>query len=300
MPFTTDGRVHRSGISNEHAICNFLNTKSIVIRAALCPAGSTVEHRGGTGSKADAEIVLPAHAGAEAGAGEEAASKNKTISIKHHKMGTFDWLNSSAAIPVALKATLHTALQAIRATYDASTKVDADEKTARVSVENLFAEHLRALPSNSIKALLSGCYAIYTDYIIIKDVAKNELVAFDRSKNIPELRTFDSCSYYLKSSARAKTSAQIWRRHETDGLEMNTKLRLRLVLNNGVSALLGKSVSNKCSVPCLKIQQDDVSHFLTSLTDPWKETYEDEPPAAASAEVAVVATPSIALRDEVT
>ena len=283
MPFTTDGRVHHSGISNEHAICNFLNTKSTVLRTALCPAGSTVEHRGGTGSKADAEIVMAPSAGAAAAAA--AGAENKSISIKHHKMGTFDWLNSSAAIPAALKATLHTALQAIRATYDASTKLDADEKAARVSVENLFAEHLRALPSDSIKALLSGCYAIYTDYIIIKDVAKNQLVAFDRSKNIPELRTFDSSTYYLKSSARAKTSAQIWRR-EADGREINTKLRLRLVLNNGVSALLGKSASNKGSVPCLKIQQDDVSHFLASLTDPWKETYEAEEAAPATVEVA--------------
>lgn len=271
MPFITDGRVHHSGISNEHAICNFLNTKSTVLRAALCPAGSTVEHRGGTGSKADAEIVMAAPSGV--------AAENKSISIKHHKMGTFDWLNSSAAIPPTLKATLHTALQAIRATYDASSKLEADEKVARVAVENLFAEHLRGMSSESIKALLHGCYAIYTDYIIINDVAKNQLIAFDRTKNIPELRTFGDCSYFLKSSARAKTSAQVWRR-EADGREVNTKLRLRLVLNNGVSALLGKSASNKGSVPCLKIQQDDVSNFLSSLVDPWKEIYEEEPPAA--------------------
>jgi len=52
-----------------------------------------------------------------------------------------------------------------------------------------------------------------------------------------------------------------------DGQEVNTHLRMRLVLNNGVGALLGKSEKNKCSIPCLKIQQDKVDVLLSGLVN---------------------------------
>jgi hypothetical protein len=47
--------------------------------------------------------------------------------------------------------------------------------------------------------------------------------------------------------------------------EFNTYLRIRLVLNNGVNALVGTSLKNKTSVPCIKIQQDNVDFFLKSI-----------------------------------
>ena len=55
---------------------------------------------------------------------------------------------------------------------------------------------------------------------------------------------------------------------EKDGIEVNTNLRIRLVLNNGVNALLGQSSSNKTSVPCLKIQQDRVNLLMNGIVDP--------------------------------
>ncbi len=263
MPFTTDGRVHRSGTLNEKEVCTFLNTQSTIIKSAILSVldcnQATFEHRGGTHSKADAEIVT--------------ARENKTISIKHHKgSGTFDWFNSSAAIPKHLKSILSTELQKIRATFDASQKSNADEDIARTACENLFAEHLRSMSSDSIKSMLSNCYTNYTDYVIITHCVKNEILMFDRRKNISELRTYDDWTYFLKASHRAKTSAQIWRR-SADGQVQNTNLRMRLVLNNGVSALLGLSKNNSSSIPCLKIQQDNVKQFIATLSDPLKESY---------------------------
>ena len=260
MPFTTDGSVHHSGINNERDICLFLNTKSSSIRSAICPENSIVEHRGGTGSKADAEIVCPS------------PSDNKTVSIKHHKTGTFDWLNSSSAIPHTTKNPLNTGLQDIRNTYNKSSQKSTDIKNARTSTNDLLNKHLCTMTNETIKTVLSNCYNIYTDYVIIKNVTKKELVAFDRHKNIPELKTYEDWTYFLKSTPRAKTSAQIWRRN-AEGQEVNTKLRIRLVLNNGVNALLGISTKNKSSVACIKIQQDDVAQFIASLIDPIKETY---------------------------
>ena len=258
MPFTTDGRVHHSGIANEKAICEFLNSRSAAIKATICPPDARVEHRGGTDQKADAEVV--------------SAAGNKTISIKHHKTGTFDWLNSTAALSDASKTHLQANLRTICEKFSTSTKTDADIATARRTCDDLFAAHLREMPSEQIRALLSGCYEKNTDYVIITDVAKSELVAFDRLKNLPELRTLEGWTYFMKSSPRAKTSAQIWRR-AADGTEVNTRLRVRLVLNNGVTALLGLSTSNKSSSPCIKIQQDNVAGFIASLVEPVRETY---------------------------
>ena len=258
MPFVTSGVVHYSGISNEKEVCTFLNNRSVAIKPAMIPVGAVVEHRGGTGTKADAEIVSPAG--------------NKTISIKHHKSGTFDWLNSSAAIPAEMKTTLGAALTGVRSAFAASGKTPADEKAARDQCEELFAHQLRSMPSEMIQSILNNCYQHYTDYVLVTLASENKVVAFDRLTNIPELRTHAGWTYFVKSTPRAKTSAQIWRRN-AEGVEVNTKLRLRLVLNNGVSALLGLSAANKSSAPCIKIQQDDVAGFLASLVDPVSESF---------------------------
>ena len=66
-------------------------------------------------------------------------------------------------------------------------------------------------------------------------------------------------TYSLKST-RAKSSRQITR----NGIVTN--LRLRIVLNNGVKALLGLSKSNKYSIPVIKVQQDKVNAVLESTT----------------------------------
>ena len=61
------------------------------------------------------------------------------------------------------------------------------------------------------------------------------------------------------------------RKNESE--EINTFLRIRLVLNNGVNALVGNSSKNKSSVPCLKIQQDKVDKFLNQMENKKIEKY---------------------------
>ena len=68
---------------------------------------------------------------------------------------------------------------------------------------------------------------------------------------------------YVLKAGRAKESRQVWR--EKDGLGVNTHLRLRLVTNNGVTALLGLSNANKNSILTLKIQQDAVATLLAAV-----------------------------------
>lgn len=264
MPFVNDGSVHHSGIRNEKDVCSFLNERSKVIKASLCSDGDIFEHRGGTSTKADMVIL------------KNSGEVSKTISIKNHEKNgsTFDWLNSTRGVPQT--ETLKAALQEIKGAFEKTSKSESEQKGVKNKCETLFAEHLRAMSSDTIRNILQSIYKSYTDYIIITDVAKNNLIVFDKHKNMKELSGYDDAIYFLKYTARAKTSAQIWRREENGSggvSEVNTNLRIRLVLNNGVSALLGLSQKNKCSVPSIKIQQDNVKQFIHTLVEPVSESY---------------------------
>ena len=266
MPFTTTGRVHVEGICNEKAVCAFLNTASTAIRTAICPPSSVVEHRGGTGTKADAEIV----------GGTERAG----ISIKNHssKTGTLDWVNSSAAVPN--KVALNNELNLIKTAHYGKAESLA---TVRAQVSSVLNKHLMNLTTDEIRAVMKTCYDAYPRWVIINDALKKRLVCFEMCKNVAELKTFDSDTYCLKPSGRANaTSMRILRRTST-GEEIDTKIRLRLVLNNGVNAFLGLSEKNKTSIPTLKLQHDDVAHLIRTLVDPIEEPYSAAAPAAPAA-----------------
>jgi len=90
---------------------------------------------------------------------------------------------------------------------------------------------------------------------------KKEFILIHESNLEPYINT--SHTFILKSGQRARQSRQIWIK-SSDGSEINTNLRIRLVLNNGITALLGSSEKNKVSVPCLKIQQDKVDTFISN------------------------------------
>jgi hypothetical protein len=274
MPFTTTGRVHVEGICNEKAVCAFLNTASTAIRTAICPPSSVVEHRGGTTTKADAEIVgSPEYTG---------------ISIKNHssKTGTLDWVNSSAAVPN--KVALNNELNVIKMAHYGKAESLA---TVRAQVSSLLNKHLMNLTTDEIRAVMKTCYDAYPRWVIINDALKKRLVCFEMCKNVAELKTFDSDTYCLKASAKGRvnaTSMRILRRTST-GEEIDTKIRLRLVLNNGVNAFLGLSEKNKTSIPTLKLQHDDVAHLIRTLVDPIEEPYSAAAPADSSEAAAPLA-----------
>ena len=83
---------------------------------------------------------------------------------------------------------------------------------------------------------------------------------------------------------RGNSSRQIWRKCASTGQEINTNLRLRIVLNNGVGALCGFSKSNKNSSICLKIQQENVENHLKSLVGASTEEFQGEGGAEAQCE----------------
>jgi hypothetical protein len=246
MPFNTTGKSHHTGVSNEKMVCDFLNSHSKIIKPRITASDADViQHVGGTKTKADAEIV----------------GSGRKISIKHHKTGTFDWTNSTSAIPQDTKQYLKESLNAIIET-------DVNEASVRKKCNELFKATLMSLTTNDITGILKSVYESSPEIIIITLQGKRKLVAFELENNLLELKTCPNFTYYLRQD-RAATSAKIWRKSNATGEEINTNLRIRLVLNNGVKKLMNK----QSSVPCIKIQQDNVKQFIENIDSPIYEDY---------------------------
>jgi ribosomal protein L12E/L44/L45/RPP1/RPP2 len=148
-----------------------------------------------------------------------------------------------------------------------------------------------------IRGLLQSVYDKYTDGIIIHCEKDNKLVYFEKDQ-LKELQCFIDSIYYLKHAANT-CSAQIMRRTPA-GEEINTCLRIRLVLNNGVNALVGQSTKNKTSVPCIKIQQDNVDYFINTLNEKIEEKIEASSETPASETPASETTASETTASETT
>lgn len=238
MVFLTDGSSHRNGVANEHATVDFINKRSVAIRSALVPPGHALVQVGGTKTKIDARVIQPdGNCGAEI-----------TISIKNHKgkNGTFDWMNT----------TEHT-----DQVKEALKEFKAAGHENRQAFDSIFANHLRLVDDGIIRFLLQKCASENPEWLVVNNAAVNQYVL----ARTPDMTPLADWNYFLKFG-RGKTSGQIWRRH--GDAEVNTRLRLRLVSNNGLGALFG----SKGSVPCFKVQQEHVKDFLAALPEAIRET----------------------------
>ena len=238
MVYLTDGSSHRNGVANEHATVDFINRRSVAIRAALVPPGHALVQVGGTKTKIDARVIKP----------DGNCANEITISIKNHKgsNGTFDWMNT----------TDHTeeVKEALKAFKSAG-------QENRIMSDSIFADHLKRVGDETIRSLLRKCAADNPEWLVVNNAAVNQYVL----ARMPDLNPLDDWNYFLKFG-RGKTSGQIWRRRGTE--EVNTHMRLRFVSNNGLGALFG----SKGSVPCFKIQQERVKDFIASLPGAVQET----------------------------
>ena len=251
MGYPTDGSSHANGVANEHETVRFINEDSLILKAALCP-DETMVQVGGTGTKVDAIV----------------GGRDFTISIKNHKTGTFDWLNTTRYSRILDEA--KEGLASLKNSASVTTKTEAERY--RAPIAQIYRANLEKICSDEIREILSNCYAEYPDYVIINNKKKKEYILFESSKNMPELATFANWTYFLKFG-KGEGSAQIWRRN-VNGHEANTSLRLRLVLNNGLGPFFGVGEGrNTSSVPTFKIQQDGVKNFIDNLVDPIKETW---------------------------
>jgi len=247
--FKKDGSTHYSGIMNEQKIVLWLNQDESIIGNYLRPSKEyIIQHKGGTQTKADAVVIN---------------TNNKTIfttlSIKNHKTGTFDWLNSTKGFPEDWSTILKEKIKEIKVNFQIHKNIDS----SREEIECLFSSALSEWKMNHsfIQSILFSIYEKYTDGILVH-VEKEHLLVYFEKKELLEFQELESIySYYLKHK-EGSCSASIMKINNNTMEEINTNLRIRLVLNNGINALVGTSLRNKISVPCIKIQQDNVDNLL--------------------------------------
>lgn len=270
--FKHDGSVHYSGIRNEVFIVNLLNNNkdndiynnieidnkdnnndndiSKFIKKDKCLDSSFI-HSGGTKTKHDILLI-----------NNHTKEELYTLSIKNHKNkgGTFDWLNSTKYIPLCLQDIIKNEINIIKQNFNGE-----NLDIIKNQINNLFSNCLENIKYNNdiIRNILTEIYYKYSDGIII-NYEKNKKIIYFAKENLKELQTYDDNIYYLKHT-EGNTSAQIMRIY--DNRNISTNLRVRLVLNNGVNALFGKSKCNKTSTPCIKIQQDNVDNLIDNIND---------------------------------
>jgi hypothetical protein len=255
MVFPNKGENHKIGIQNEKDIVNYMNKNPDNAFADYFEktCNSKIkspgwEHKGGTQQKMDASIQLDN--------GEIIG-----ISIKNHKWGgTFDWANTSEGIDIELK-------QKISEFKDKNFDTPIPAKGGiRNELANIFSSYLdNNMSSEQITNFLHKIYNTEdaTKHIIINHIKSRQLIMIHKSNLDKYFNKKQEHLFILKSSGRAKTSRQIWIK-DTLGNEINTNLRIRVLLNNGITSLLGQSKSNKYSIPCMKLQQDKVDTFISN------------------------------------
>tara|TARA_A200000113_G_scaffold40427_1_gene32924 strand:+ start:30 stop:812 length:783 start_codon:yes stop_codon:yes gene_type:complete len=254
MVFPHNGENHENGIKNEKNTVEYQNNNpnnAINICLMSDYGGSDVEwsHQGGTKQKADANVKITTPGNVEI---------IEEISLKNHKSGTFDWENTTKGVPENIK----NQIKEYKEKNKSATEVT---KMHRNEVNTILSDSLNNFTHEMIKGMLSAIYDDYPEWILVNKNKEKEFIMFHKDNLEKYFKPKENETYILKKS-RAKTSRQIWMQ-SSDGNEKNTNLRIRLVTNNGVGALLGLSKSNKSSVPCIKIQQDHVDKFISCCKD---------------------------------
>ena len=247
MPYDITGEVHHAGVGAEADTATLFTTSPPAFIAAAHPNKLlTFRQEGGTQTVSDIAVYAD-------------GVRVDEISSKLHRNGTFDHINTSKVTEYIPCTALVAAVNRLRADHhgDASAV-----PAARIALKDATNATWESMTSEGIRALLSAVDARTPTWMVVKE--KNEISVF-RHEEMVELSVFpkDPSVIYSLRAARAKESRQVWR--TKDGVDTNTHLRLRLVTNNGVTALLGLSAANKNSILTLKIQQDSVATLLSSV-----------------------------------
>lgn len=276
--FKRDGSSHYAGISREQLLIQLLSDPRSTIRQAICnaiglhPDSNRVEvrHVGGTSTKVDVAMYC-----------SDTGSCLYSISVKNHqgKSGTFDWMNTSKGFPEleACMASLRQIKNAFINTEESLRNVDQ----VRVQIDGVFSDILDRIRDNSefIRGILANIYEHNPDGMVVFLGAKKQVVHFHKSELAvlcESAQPNGGRTYSLKHKPNT-TSAQIMytdtNRVLTETEECNSYMRIRLVLNNGVTAFLGLSDKNKTSIPCIKIQQDSVDALMDRVANKQTETF---------------------------
>lgn len=246
MAFQTNGSSHKSGVAREKQLASdFQNNKKLaeqIVNTALAP-NYVSQHIGGTKNKEDITIT--------------SNGTTYKISLKKKKdanSGSFDWANSAKAAESKEVCEFKNFLKECRENfYGQKNKV----KHVRSLVNNKSNDTLNNMTStelwNILEEIVIDPYLNNNLMLLVDDVANNKKYCID---SIKDTKLYD---HYLKrtplrliSSRNAKSSRTIMFGQE------NLGLRIRVVSNNGIKALLGA----KNAVATVKVQQDNIPDFI--------------------------------------
>ena len=259
MTFPTEGENHHNGIKNEKNVVDYLNLNPDceINNYFKKVNGSSIQSwspEGGTQQQMDASYQLE--------------GRKKGISIKNHKTGTFDWMNTTKYVPEKTKKDIENFKIENKGAY-----VPKKGGIIRDKLNNILDSHLE----NNISSLLITELLDYfykkepeTDHILINKQKTREYVLIKKAELNNIFNPSNNHEFILKRTSRAKkakTSRQIWIK-QADGTEKNTTLRLRLTINNSITSLLEtkREKKNSCSV-VFKLQQDHVDKFIDECSE---------------------------------
>jgi hypothetical protein len=247
MPYNTNGEVHHEGIANEGRTAQFCNS-NIPSNIQEDYPGKTLTFRkeGGTHQVSDMGIYAD-------------DVRVASGSDKLHRKGTFDHVNTSKVLDYLPCESLQKMLIDLRKEHF---KDESAVGRVKVAIKDATDTMWNTMTSDGIRRLLISLDERTPEWMFVTEPREISVFRHSEMRELSEFPRDPSWTYVLKS-ARAKESRQIWR--EKDGLSVNTNLRVRLVANNGVSALLGLSNANKNSSLSIKIQQDQVGKLLNAV-----------------------------------
>ena len=247
MAWKTDGSVHEEGIANELSLQGRLLGG---LAKTLFPdllSEFEVLHRGGTGYKQDLEVTD--------------SYRTEMISAKRKKSiysGSFDYVNTSKVINQNdFFAPLKDLILSLK---QSESSVSKARKTFTVASHSMMKEMSGGMLKQILQEHVADKNRDMT--MIVTDTTTRTDYAYD----FKDTQLYDAICRYTPvfKWGRGKTSATIVF-NDSEGNEYDFGLRGRLVLNNGVKALLGKSKANKSSQAVFKIQQDKVAQMLAKI-----------------------------------
>ncbi len=241
MGYKTDGSSHRDGVQNEHNTIDLVNNHPNF--QLIRDVTGKLEHRGGTRNHADAVNER----------GEGASIKTKTTDD-----GSFDLKNTSLAslsdadyILYFLKK--HKQMKEEYAfMYDNLPIMDLEAK--RQLTENVRAEYKQLfhqiLTKIDYKSVLEKVYDTHdSKWVIYHSKRQKKVILFEKEEL---LRLWREPGQLLINDDSASAT-----------IENTCGLRIRVALNNGVKALLGRG-----SWLTVKIQQDNPQGLMDALENP--------------------------------
>ena len=254
MAFRTDGSSHVDGIKNEKQQIKYLQDGAAHSVVTGLSENFQVVPKGGTQFKEDFQIV-------DGDTIIKVSAKRK----KKMSTGSYDYVNSSSVMSEI------TSLSHVASSVKELKAAGQSKSTTRKKFNELSNRVLRSLSASDISKILIEHVAKKNEGIqmMITDSAsnKNYWYDFQESQMYKDVIRLLDEDYKYKPElvfGRGKTSAKIVFKN-ADGDQIDHNLRIRLVLNNGIGALLGLSSSNKTSTATIKIQQDRCDKMMARL-----------------------------------